>query len=268
MATVDQAGARQCLQHLTQARTLCSQEVRGLGESVSRAEHVEPSFRRGCLRRELPYHGWDAHQAVWSTAAATVNRQAKTVSISASSTTPHYTSNRLFNRVAQACVVAAYPSIDEHYPREAVARFVGADECVGVIRQLLVDDARRARMRTAAEDYTWRHHTWADRISQLLVKVTTLPITRNGYILRAAARLWDQRARQLGPRAVGHIRWTEEKFQAETKTWWERLSPPLLSLRHITDRTILDFGCGLDDSPCGSPSKASMSLAWTLPPRW
>jgi glycosyltransferase involved in cell wall biosynthesis/SAM-dependent methyltransferase len=193
------------------------------------------------------YHGWHAHQAVWSTEAATLNRQAKTVlSISASSTTPHYTSNRLFNSCgASACVVAeAYPGIDEHYPREAVARFVGAEECVVVIRQLLSDGARRAGMRAAAEDHTWRHHTWADRISQLLVKVRDLPVTRHGYALRAAARLWDQRARRLGPRAVGHVRWTEEKFQAETKMWWERLSPPLLRLRHATDRTILDFGCG------------------------
>ena len=83
---------------------------------------------------------------------------------------------------------------------------------VSTIRQLFGDDVRRARMRAATEDYTWRHHTWADRISHLLVKVTDLPITRNGYILRAAATMWDQRARQLGPRAVGHIRWTKEKF--------------------------------------------------------
>ena len=71
-----------------------------------------------------PYHGWRAHRAIWSTAAATVNRQAKTVlSISASSTTPHYTSNRLFNSCgAGACVVAeAYPSIDDHDPREGSA---------------------------------------------------------------------------------------------------------------------------------------------------
>jgi glycosyltransferase involved in cell wall biosynthesis/SAM-dependent methyltransferase len=193
------------------------------------------------------HHGRNAHHAVWSTDAATVNRQAKiALSVSASFTTPHYTSNRLFGSCgAGACVVAeAYPGMDEHYPPEAVARFNGPDECARIIRQLLGDDARRAQMRAAAEDYTWRHHTWADRISQLLGKVTDVSITRRGYIFDVAARMWDQRARKLGARAVGHIRWTEAQFRAETTTLWQRLSPHIWRLRQSTDHTILDFGCG------------------------
>jgi glycosyltransferase involved in cell wall biosynthesis/2-polyprenyl-3-methyl-5-hydroxy-6-metoxy-1,4-benzoquinol methylase len=191
--------------------------------------------------------GWRAHRAIWSTDAAAINRRAKTVlSISASSTTPYYTSNRLFNSCgAGACVIAeAYPGMDAHYPQEAIARFSNAEECVDVLRQLLADDARRARMRTAAEDHTWRYHTWTDRISQLLEALRALPVTRKAYTLRAAASMWDQRARRLGPRSVGHIRWTEEKFHAETNTWWERLSPHILGVRQGTDHMVLDFGCG------------------------
>ena len=217
------------------------------GRRVSVLRMLSSYFEVHVYGEDWTSRGWQAHRAVWSTDAATINRRAKIVlSISASSTTPHYTSNRLFNSCgAGACVVAeAYPGMDEHYPQEAIARFSNAAECVDVLRQLLADNARRARMRTAAEDHTWRYHTWTDRLSQLLAAVRDLPVKRNAYTFRAAASMWDQRARRLGPRSVGHIRWTEEKFHAETNTWWERLSPHILGRRQGTDHMVLDFGCG------------------------
>jgi SAM-dependent methyltransferase len=192
--------------------------------------------------------GLRARSPIWGTQAAAVNRRAKVVlSISNSATTPDYTSNRLFNSCgAGACVMAeAYPGLETHYPAEAVTRFKSPEECVRTARRLLADSAERARMRDAAEDHTWRNHTWADRVGRLLDTVRGLCRVREAVARQDLVGLWDRRARRLGVRAVGHIRWDEERFERETQALWDRLSPHVLDLcKAAGDATVLDFGCG------------------------
>ncbi|MCB0205322.1 MAG: methyltransferase domain-containing protein [Anaerolineae bacterium] len=191
--------------------------------------------------------GIPSNAPVWGKAAAAVLRRARLVlSVSYSASTPHYTSNRLFNSCgAGACVVAErYPGIDEHYPAEAVARFADIQECSDIVASLLVDPARRASMRAAGEDHTWRTHTWADRVAELLAAVSELPSPAATSLLVRSAQQWDQRARRLGPRAVGYYRWDERRFQAESAVWWQRLSQYLEAYRKPSHDTLLDFGCG------------------------
>jgi glycosyltransferase involved in cell wall biosynthesis/SAM-dependent methyltransferase len=192
--------------------------------------------------------GLQVRSAIWGTRAAAVNRQAKTVlSVSNSATTPDYTSNRLFNSCgAGACVIAeAYPGLEVHYPAGAVASFESPSECVQVARRLLTDGAKRARMRDAAEDHTWRNHTWADRVSRLLDAVRDLRRAHETVARQDLVGLWNRRARRLGVRAVGHIRWNEERLERETQALWDRLSPHILDPRKAAgDTAVLDFGCG------------------------
>lgn len=188
------------------------------------------------------------HSSVWGAQAAVVNRQAKTVlSVSYSATTPHYTSNRLFHScgVGACVIVEAYPGLEDHYPAGAVAKFTGSEECAQVARRLLADGAERARMRNAAEDHTWRNHTWADRISQLLNAVRDLCPAQEAVASLDSAGIWDQRAQRLGVRAVGHIRWSGKRFERETQALWDRLSPYVLDRHNAVDHAVLlDFGCG------------------------
>jgi glycosyltransferase involved in cell wall biosynthesis/SAM-dependent methyltransferase len=186
------------------------------------------------------------HLPIWSREAANLNRQAKIVlSVSNSATVPHYTSNRLFHSCGVgACVAAeAYPGMDEHFPKESVARFSTTADCISTIRQLLADDSARARMRTSAEDHTWRYHTWSDRIYQLLHVVKNLAVSRERR--SPMINIWDQRASRLQHRSVGYHSWNETRFEEETKRWWERLYAHFLSLSAEEVHSILDFGCGV-----------------------
>lgn len=188
---------------------------------------------------------WRVRPPVWSNKAAAVNRSAHIVlSVSNTAEIPHYTSNRLFNACGVgACVIAeAYPGLDDHYPPQAVARFHRPSECADIVGQLLANDAKRARMRELAEDHTWRHHTWNDRVFRLLNAVRTLPATR--AVKTEATRMWEARARRLGARAVGYYRWDETEFRQETDAWWQRLYTHLESSDAGNDQVILDFGCG------------------------
>ncbi|HDQ73764.1 MAG TPA: methyltransferase domain-containing protein [Chloroflexi bacterium] len=195
--------------------------------------------------------GLQAHPATWGEEAAVVNRRARIViSVSNSAVTPHYTSNRLFNSCsAGACVlVEAYPGLVDHYSAEAVACFDDPEACVAVARRLLADEGERARMRDAAGDHTWRHHTWADRVSRLLEAVRGLYPARVPIASWGLVDLWDGRAERMGARAVGHIRWDEERFERETQVMWERLAPYVLDRIRVGGSAevaaLLDFGCG------------------------
>ena len=63
-----------------------------------------------------------------------------------------------------------------------------------------------------------------------------------------AARLaawWEERARSLGPRGVGHTRWSTPRFEQETRAWWTRFQRLLAGRLEPRDRLVLDFGCGV-----------------------
>jgi 2-polyprenyl-3-methyl-5-hydroxy-6-metoxy-1,4-benzoquinol methylase len=136
----------------------------------------------------------------------------------------------------------AFPGLDDHYPPEAVAHFCHPQEAVTVARHLLADRDERQRMRALAEDHTWRHHTWDDRIIALLEAVRRLPAVRTQR--QQQVELWEMRARHLGVRAVGYYRWDNGRFEQETRAWWQRLWPYLERQGPAAGARILDFGCG------------------------
>jgi glycosyltransferase involved in cell wall biosynthesis/SAM-dependent methyltransferase len=206
---------------------------------------------------------------VWSHQALELHRRAAIVlSISHDASTPHYTSNRLFNSCgAGACVVAeAYPGIADHYPDTAVATFRTPQQCVAIIEYLHRNRDLRIRMRQAAEEHTWRHHTWADRIACLLVEVQKLQQGKPHHavatasaeshrqagdgagpsdpILLASAEFWNQRCRQMGRRAPGYYRLSDDAYSRTTDAWWQRLSPLFLAEQLPAQSRVLDFGCG------------------------
>lgn len=196
--------------------------------------------------KNWPASSLRTHLPIWGSEAAAMNRGAKIVlSISNSATVPHYTSNRLFHSCGVgACVVAeVYPGIDEHFPKDAVARFRNVEDCISTVRRLLANGSARSRMRAAAEDHTWRYHTWSDRIHQLLDIIKDLPISREKR--QSTVTMWDERATRFQHRSVGYYRWNETRFQEETERWWERLYVPFLKLSGNQVRSILDFGCGV-----------------------
>jgi len=196
--------------------------------------------------------GWEGekfqtHPARWSTKAAQTNQEALvTLSISASANTPHYTSNRLFNSCgAGACVaVEVYPGLNEYYPLDCVAKFHSPDESVRVVGQLLKNKTRRMEMRIRAEEHTWRNHTWEDRISCLLSAVRDVVIVRRNRGHHAVVKYWDDRATQMGSRAVGYYGWGKQKFREETKEWWKRMSTYLNTIPNMKECAVLDFGSG------------------------
>ena len=221
----------------------------GNGRSLGR----RASYLRGLARDlEVHVHGrrwrrsrYRVRPEVWGAEAARVHREAKVVlSISNAATIPHYTSNRLFNSCgAGACVAAEmYPGLDDHYPPEAVARFSGESDCAQVVRGLVRDAGERRRRRALAETHTWRHHTWADRVGELLTAVQGL--APEAPAVCAERDFWDRRARQKGPRAVGYHRWSESRFEHETESLWQRLEPHAGPARSEGRVRCLDFGCG------------------------
>ena len=115
-----------------------------------------------------------ARKPVWDADVDAVNRSARVVvSQSRSLGTPQYTSVPLFNAAAVgACVaVEAFEGLKELYPARAVTTFDSVEQAVVEIKALLKDADRRRRMRHEAEQHTWRHHTWSDRIRVLLEEV-------------------------------------------------------------------------------------------------
>ncbi len=164
-------------------------------------------------------------------------------------------------------VAEAYPGIADHYPDAAVATFRTAQECVATIDRLKEDPDARRRMRQAAEEQTWRYHTWADRIAQLLEEVRLLHWGKAGAtltadtdvvihrhldtatgtddpILLASAQYWNQRCRRLGRRAPGYYRLSDAAYRQTTDAWWERLHPLFQAGQLPAHSRVLDFGCG------------------------
>ena len=136
---------------------------------------------------------------VWDAAADAVNRSAKVVvSQSRGRGTPLYTSVRLFNAAAVgACVaVEAFEGLEDLYPAGAVQTFDNIEQAVAAIKALQGDVDRRRRMRRRAEQHTWRHHTWNDRVRALLDEVARYSPARK------PARGGAEAVGRQGPRRV------------------------------------------------------------------
>ena len=132
------------------------------------------------------YAGIDSRGAVWGVDADAVHRSARVaVSQSRGRGIPLCTSVRLFNAAAVgACVaVEAFEGLDELYPIGAVQTFTGKEDAEVTIKTLLNDADRRGRMRREAEQHTWRHHTWNDRVRALNLNLPILEILASCFFL-------------------------------------------------------------------------------------
>lgn len=73
------------------------------------------------------------------------------------------------------------------------------------------DRHRQQEMRRAAEHHTWCHHTWSDRIGELLEQISKLTTPQGQEekkveIMTSTITFWEKRAQNLGPRAVGYFK--------------------------------------------------------------
>ena len=224
--------------------------------------------------REL---GIETEPPVWDDDAQSVYDGAVGVSVSRGPDSRFYSSNRLFNIGAAGALplVRTFHGLETLYPPHTCVSFDTADDAVRLARDIVADPAAYESIRSAATEHTWRHHTWDDRISEILqflpmlrVQVSTaapatkvgnqpetpapnadlaLPATQPQAERQAPkfADMWNKRAAKLGRRAVGHIAWNDERFARESEELWGRVEPILR--RHILpeDRVLLDFGCGV-----------------------
>lgn len=158
-----------------------------------------------------------------------------------------YTSDRLFNAAGAGAVplVREFPVLAELYPPDTIATF-GAEGPVAWARALLAEPELCRSLQKAASAHTWRHHTWHDRIRELLNHVDNLlpePVVPTRQ-LPAHIQAWEDRARKRGRLAVGHIKHTEAQCIAEEQRWWNHLAPLLQKHLRDDDIRILDHGCG------------------------
>lgn len=158
-----------------------------------------------------------------------------------------YTSNRLFNVLASgSCpAVQRFPGVDRLVSPGGAVLFDGPTDLLAQLEEL--DTDARAQIAARAEEHAWRHHTWEDRVLQILeahapARRATKPAPIGGSKFGA---MWEGRARNLGPRAVAHIAWDDSKFAAATEQWWKKFKMHFGRRLKPHDRRVLDFGCGV-----------------------
>jgi len=120
---------------------------------------------------------WASNAPMSETLAAESTRKFRlTLSISATCTQPGYTSIRLFNACGAGGAVLAenFEGIEQLYPLACVLPFRCEADLRRLISDVLADNEKRKDMRVAAEEWTYRHHTWDDRVDVLLEQVGDL----------------------------------------------------------------------------------------------
>lgn len=204
--------------------------------------HGEAGCSHPGLRVGPPLWGCDALDAM--------RRATFVLSISARSDI-HYTSNRLFNSAgAGACVVAQrFPGIERLYPGTSLELFEGAADVPRALARLGKDPARQTELRLAAEEHTWRHHSWNDRIRELLEVTRALTDGSRRVMPEYDAQItpsdyWNERARRRGATAAGFHRWSESTFKDRTEQSWQTILDRVSPLAQGRPLRVLDFGCG------------------------
>lgn len=182
--------------------------------------------------------GWDAVGAkasppVHGEAALAAYRGRYGLSISRTASRPGYTSNRFMQIMAAGGV-------------PIVERFPGLEKLVDVgAITVLGSNPQGDPMRCA--EIAWRRYTWEDAMLELIGMAEPRQSVKAPVIKPGArfAEMWDSRARELGPRAVAHISWTDTKFERQTGKWWLKFRRHLGRFLKPRDRRILDYGCGI-----------------------
>jgi hypothetical protein len=109
-----------------------------------------------------------------NTAAQLARRAWATVSVSATWEVDGYTSIRLFNACGGGSVVLVewFEGLDDLYPAEAAVVFDDSEDLKEAVAGLA--KLPRALVRRRAVEHTYRHHTWDDRVEELLVHVEAI----------------------------------------------------------------------------------------------
>lgn len=162
--------------------------------------------------------------------------------------TRFYTSNRLFNAAGAGAVplVRIFPGLEKLYPDGTVLPFEDVGEAVKAVRALRRKDgeARLRAVQVQAVQHTWRHHTWQDRIVEVISMAKdkdAAPVVQGGQF----AQMWHERGAALGERAVGHIADDERQHAKATQVWWAKLQRHIAARLKAYDVKVLDFGCGV-----------------------
>jgi len=114
---------------------------------------------------------WRSKPPICETDAAEVTRRCRaTLSVSATCSQPGCTSIRLFNASGAGGVVLAerFEGLEDLYPETCVLSFQAGSELKQAIKEVFDDSDRRLVLRRNAEEWTYRHHTWDDRVDALL----------------------------------------------------------------------------------------------------
>ena len=120
---------------------------------------------------------WTSKRPTGETSAAVVTRRYwATLSVSATCTRPGCTSIRLFNASGAGGAVLAeqFGGLDDLYPEGCVVAFEDADGLRRALGEVFEDADKRLSLRRNAEEWTYRHHTWDDRVADLLRHVGEL----------------------------------------------------------------------------------------------
>lgn len=203
----------------------------------------------GCSKRTIQLKTYQP--AVWGKEAVIIIRNSTLVLSTSMCNDYFYTSNRLFNSAgAGGCVlVQAFPGLEKLYPSDCVVVFKDAKDVLKKAVIVANDLQLQRKIRISAENYTWRNHTWVDRIGELLKRINLLPTKM--YCSKSyrtepgvAKRFWNDRAQELGIRSAGYFKWGEGEFNQFTEQLWSKLIIVLNRYLRSEDKKVIDFGCG------------------------
>ena len=162
-----------------------------------------------------------------------------------------YTSNRLFNCAGAGggVLVQSFPHLRKLYPKNCLIEFNNSKDMVIKADKLARNQVELLRMRIEAENYTWRHHTWLDRIGEILGIIKKSNIIINAGKLKTdqsnrAIHYWNNRADNFGVRSTGYFKWGSQQFNEYTDKLWTKLAWYLKKHLKNSDSNLIDFGCG------------------------
>lgn len=113
------------------------------------------------------------------------------LSVSAIQELQGYTSSRLFMAAAAgACVVVKdFPGLDKLFPKDALVTF-GEEDSTSLLRRLQkLTPSHTQKLRTNIERHFWNHHTWRDRVQELLRKVRSIRLEKGEAMTPATKRV-------------------------------------------------------------------------------
>ena len=222
--------------------------------------------QRRCLLNELATHfkvvvyGEDSQSnlktceirpAVWKEQAVNVIRNATLVLSSSMRNDYFYTSNRLFNSAGSGgCVlVQSFPGMKTLYPKDSTVAFAGVADMMAQAKKVARNRPLQLQLRMAAENHTWRHHTWVVRVGQLIERVNKLrsqdlQASEKAYLSLTLINYWNKRALQYGARAVGYYKWNKKQFLEISEKLWTELVRQIAVHQKPSDYHLLDYGCG------------------------